>query len=267
MTALLLAGMLSAAPLPQLGESITIDRPTQGPVVAILGSVRVASEVVGDVVAVGSDVELLPGGVVRGDVVALGGSVTGTGMVTGRVVGTTALVSGPPAASRTIAWGLRLFWAGLWLSVGGLLVVLWPRPLRRVGAQFLARPWRTGVLGLVAVLAWFASAMLVLAVGGRPLGVAGLSLAVALFLIVKLFGICGLSWALGYALADRLPARLRGEASRTGVALLLLVAAAILPWVGTPLWQAASVVGIGGGVAAVLRGVRIATPLLGPATR
>jgi hypothetical protein len=266
-TALLLAGMLLVAPLPQLGESITIDRPTQGPVIAILGSVRVASEVVGDVVAVGSDVELLPGGVVRGDVVALGGSVTGAGRATGRVVGTTTLVSGPPAASRIIAWGLRLFWAGLWLGVGGLLVVLLPRPLRRVGAQFLARPWRTGVLGLVAVLAWFASAMLVLAIGGRPLGGAGLSLAIFLFLIAKLFGICGLSWALGFSLADHLPVGLRGEASRTGIALLLLVAAAILPWVGTPLWQAASVVGIGGPVAVALRSVRIVAPLPGPAMR
>jgi len=49
--------------------------------------------------------------------------------------------------------------------------------------------------------------------------------------------------------------------------LLLLVAAAVLPWVGTPLWQAASVIGIGGPVAVVLRGVRIAVPLPGPATR
>lgn len=267
MTGLLLAGMLVAAPAPQLGESITIDRPTQGPVVAILGSVRVASEVTGDVVAIGSDVELLPGAIVSGDVVALGGSITGNGVARGRVVGTRTLVAGPPAASRLAAWGLRLFWAGLWLSVGSVLAVVWPRPLRRVGAQLLTWPWRTGVLGLIAVLAWFATAMLVLALGDGFLAGAVLSAAVALFLIAKVLGICGLAWAIGTGLGDRLPVALRGEATRTGVGLLLLVAVAVVPWVGTPLWQAAGVFGIGCSVAVALRGIRFAVPVPDPATR
>jgi hypothetical protein len=100
-TALLLAAVLAAAPVPRVGAALVIDRPTQGPVVAVLGDVVVSSEVVGDVVAVGGDVELAPGAVVRGDVVALGGSAFGSGRATGPAMRWTACPRS--AAARAMA--------------------------------------------------------------------------------------------------------------------------------------------------------------------
>jgi hypothetical protein len=89
--AVLLAAALAAAPSPRPGVDVVVNEPTVGTVVAVAGTVRVASEVRGDVVALLGDVELAAGAQVHGDVVALGGRVSGPGHADGRVVGFTAL--------------------------------------------------------------------------------------------------------------------------------------------------------------------------------
>jgi hypothetical protein len=270
-TALLLAAALAAAPVPRVGAALVIDRPTQGPVVAVLGDVVVSSEVVGDVVAVGGDVELATGAVVRGDVVALGGSAFGSGKATGRVVGLGSLGFGGrgytsrPAGS--VAWGLGLLRVGLWVIVGSLLLLLVPRAVRGTGEQALRQLWQTPVIGVLGLLVWFVTVVLALGVTATPLGAGCLLLAVALLLLAKFVGVVGVAWVLGRAAIPALPAAWRGELPRTGIAILVLAVLSAIPFLGAAVWLIVNVLGVGAVVGAVLHRLPLARPLPGLAAR
>jgi len=268
-TALLLAAALAMAPAPQVGATLAIERPTQGPVVAVLGDVFVSSEVVGDVVAVGGDVELAPGALVRGDVVALGGSVFGGGSATGRVVGLGGL-GAPAHASRlagSVAWGLALVRVGLWVIVGSLLLLFFPRIVRGTGELVVRRPWQTPLIGILALMVWLVTVMFALAVTTTPLGAGCLLLAVGLLLLAKLLGIVGFAWLIGRAGVRALPIAWRGELPRTGIALLVMTALSALPVLGGSLWLVVNVVGIGAVVGTVLERLPIGLPFPRLATR
>jgi hypothetical protein len=269
---LLLAGSLVAAPVPRLATDVLVDRPTAGTVVAVLGDVTVTSEVIGDVVAVGGKVELGPGALVRGDVVALGGAVTGPGRVSGRVAaaGGFGLV-GPGAAGasggRVSALGLGLLRAGVWLTVGSLVILALPGRVRSLGSRVAAERWRSLLVGALAVGVWLAVVVLALAVTNSPLGIACVLAAVGVLLAVKLAGVVAVAWVVGRALARVLPAGMRGETARTGTALFALLALALVPVVGPAVWLLVNVVGIGAAVGAVLERRPLALAVPGLATR
>ncbi len=272
MTALLLAAVLAGAPAPRLGAGVAVDRPTQGPVVALLADAVISSEVAGDVVAVGGDVELAAGASVRGDVVALGGRVTGPGKVTGRVASTGGLgLLGPhgpgPSNGWALALGLRLLRAGVWLVLGSLVILALPQSVRTFGTRLAGERMRSLLIGVLALLVWLAVVVLALAVTNSPLGVGCLLLAVALLLALKLAGVVAVAWACGRAAAGILPVPLRGEPARTGVALIVLLALALVPVVGPVLWLLVNVVGIGAVVGAVLERRPLALALPDLATR
>ena len=271
MTALLLAAALAAAPVPRVGAALVIDRPTQGPVVAVLGDVVVSSEVVGDVVAVGGDVELGPGAVVRGDVVALGGSAFGSGKATGRVVGLGSLgFGGRGYASRpagSVAWGLGLLRVGLWVMVGSLLLVLAPRAVRGTGEQALrqladagdrraraARLVRDGGAGAGG--------------DGNPArrGVPALGGRACCWPSSSGWWESPGCWAMPPSGA--LPLPWRGELPRTGIALLVMTALSTVPVFGAAVWLVVNVVGVGSVVGALLHRYRYrcSSPLRHPLT-
>lgn len=258
MIGVLLAGVLAAAPLPRVGGTVVVDRPTAGPVVALLGDIRVTSEVVGDVVAVGGDVELDAGSSVRGDVVALGGRTSGPGAVSGRVAsewgvapfGPSGVVARGDAGS---AWGFALVRAGVWVVLGSLLLLAFPGPVRSVRRQLAGQRWRAPLVGALALLVWLAAVVLAMAVTGSPAGAACLLLAVAVLLLAKLAGVVAVASLLGEALGRRLPLALRGEIARAGVALLVLCGLTLVPVVGAAVWLLANVVGIGAVVGTVLQ--------------
>jgi hypothetical protein len=268
-TALLLAAALATAPAPQVGATLAIERPTQGPVVAVLGDVIVSSEVVGDVVAVGGDVELAPGALVRGDVVALGGSAFGAGRATGRVVGLGGLGAGAHASrpAGSVAWGLGLVRVGLWVIVGSLLLLFFPRIVRGTGEQVVRRLWQTPLIGILALMVWLVTVVFALAVTTTPLGAGCLLLAVGLLLLAKLLGIVGVAWLVGRAGLRALPIAWRGELPRTGVALLTMTALSAIPTLGAGLWLVVNVVGIGAVVGTVLERLPVGLPFPRLATR
>ncbi len=270
MIALVLAGVLAAAPVPRVGVSVSVEQPTRGPVVAVLGDVYVSSEVDGDVVALGGDVQLAPGAVVRGDVVAVGGNASGPGTVTGRAVGVGGLSfdRGRAAGARgPVAWGLDLLRAGLWVTLGSLLVLLLPRWVRSTGERLARQSWQSPVIGVLALLVWLFTVMLALAVTATPLGAACLLLAVSLLLLAKLVGIVGVAWVVGRAAMSFLPGAWRGELPRTGIALLVLAGLSLVPVVGASLWLIANVVGVGAVVGALLARYPLALLLPRLATR
>ncbi len=258
MIGVLLAGVLAAAPLPQMGATVVVERPTAGPVVVLLGDVRVTSEVVGDVVAVGGDVELAPGSSVRGDVVALGGRTSGPGSVSGRVASEWGIA--PFGASRgaargdtASAWGFALVRAGGWAVLGSLLLLALPGPVGSVKSQLARQRWWAPLVGALALLVWLAAVVLAVVVTGSPAGAACLLLAVAVLLLAKLVGVVAVASLLGEALGRHLPVALRGEIARAGVALLFLCGLTLVPVLGATVWLLANVVGIGAVVGTVLQ--------------
>lgn len=253
MIALLLAGVLAGAPAPRLGADVLVDVPTAGTVVSLAAQVRVASVVEGDVVAVAGDIELLPGAEVRGDVIALGGAVSGPGAVSGRRVEFAPLgLAGSRSPSGAAAWGLALLRLGGWLVVGSLLTLLSPRLIRRVAAPVGERPWITVMVGVLGLAVWLAVMVLLLAAGGGPVGILMALLGVTGLLAFKVVGIVGVSCWLGTRLAPRLPLSLRAELPRTALALLILAVLGMVPLVGASLWAAANVAGIGAAVRALI---------------
>ena len=261
MTALLLAVALVAAPSPRVGAPVDVTRPTRGPVVTLLADVVVSSEVVGDVVAVGGDVELAPGAVVRGDVLALGGSAFGAGTATGRVVSLGGLSSPTSRQGGTAAWGMAMLRVGAWVVLGTLLVLVAPRLLRSTGERVVERLWQTPLAGAFALLVWFVTIVFVLAVAATPLGAACLLLGVGLLLLAKLLGVAAVAWVLGRAAAGWLPPAWRGELPRTGIAILLLSAFSVVPVLGPAVWLVVNVVGVGAVVGALLQR-RVLVPAL-----
>ncbi|MGE5235102.1 MAG: hypothetical protein ACM3O7_01990 [Acidobacteriota bacterium] len=253
MLGLVLAATLAAAPSPRLGADVVIDRPTGGTVAAVAGTVRVSSLVHGDVVALAGDVELLPGARVEGDVVALGGSVSGQAPVSGRTVQIAPLGARelPLVTSGRQAVGLDLLRVGGWIVLVTLLVSVAPHVVRRAGDELRRQAWRAGVIGISSLAAWLAVIVLGLVASATPVGLIVIGLAVALFMAAKLLGLAVCAFLMGTWLSPWLPIRLRGAIPRAGVAMGLLAAAAMVPYVGTSLWVLANVFGIGAVVSVV----------------
>jgi hypothetical protein len=270
-TPLLLALALAGAPAPHLGADLTVSRPTQGPVVSALGSVRVSSEVEGSVIALAGDVELAPQARVHGDVIALGGEVFGSGKVDGRLVSLVPLGLLPArAASRpsgTLDWALRCLKLGGWLIAGWLVLVVLPRRVRLAAEDLRDRPWRALAVGAVSVGVWLAAVILALGLAPSSLGVLLLALGVLVLLLAKLFGVLAVAWLGGRALRRVLPLALRGEVPRTGAALLVLALLGSLPVLGGPLWLLANVAGIGAAVSALLVPSRLTLAVPGLVSR
>jgi hypothetical protein len=256
-TPLLLVAALAAPPPPALGRDVVINEPTRGAVLSIAGSVRVGSEVRGDVVAVAGDVELEPGAVVSGDVVAIGGRVTGTGSVGGRRVSLSSLLGaalpvGSLAPTPRSRWGIFMLRTGGWIVLVTALLLLAPRTVRRTGSTLEGLGWRSLLAGAVALLVWIVAMVLALAVSLRALGGSMALAGVVVFLALKILGITAATWVVGRHIVAALPLALRGELPRTGIAALALVTVGLVPVLGGAVWLLANLAGLGAAVGALV---------------
>ncbi len=270
---LLLAVTLAAAPAPRLGADVSITQPTRGPVVGVLGSVLVEADVSGDVIALGGDVLLGASARVDGDVVALGGTVSGTGAATGRVVSlaTIEAVALPPlggTGSARSAWGMRLVRVGGWTVLATVLLLVWPRQVRRGGEHLRTRPIRTFVVGSLSLGVWLVIVLLALMLAASRAGIVLLLAGVVVLVAAKLLGLLAVAWLVGIWLRLALPVAWRGEIPRTGVGMFALAAAGLVPLLGSAVWLAANVAGVGAIVASVVapRLLTLALTTHGPAS-
>lgn len=258
--ALLLTIALVAAPPPTAGSNVHITQPTQGPVVSLLGDVKVDALVEGDVVALGGSVELGQAADVTGEVVTVGGAVSGSGTVRGRAVAVGALgmssATGSAGGLRTV-FGLHLLRVGGWLLLGTVVLLLLPRAVHSNVERLRTQPLRAFVIGLVTLALWLAATILAAVVVRSAMGAGLLLLGTGVLLVVKTVGIVSSAWWLGERAVGLLPVRLRGEVPRTGLALAVLTVLSILPVVGPVTWVAANVLGIG----TVMWGIALRLPV------
>lgn len=240
-----------------LGRDLRVEGDALADVVAVDGSVVIDGLVQGDVIVLGGDVRLLPGGRVAGDVFVLGGDVTTRGGATigGRTVAYPSvsrawltLLEGPslglPSGSPLVI-GAKLALLCGWLVLLLLLFATAGREVLATSESVVADPFRNFLVGLTAVLSLVLTALFLTSLSTSLLGVPLLFLAVFVALVLKLWGMVAVFHALGDWLSRRMLHGRLVPLSAATVGLLLLGATKLLPWIGVWTWTVATLIGVG----------------------
>jgi hypothetical protein len=258
--ALLASRAALAAPgsITSVRRDIVVSQALPGRVVSVLGNVRIAARVSGDVIVWGGDVSFAPGGSVAGDLFVFGGSIEalpGTAPpVEGRVSTPGSLLHLYLSEMRRAPWeegtlggsvlsGLHLLALSLWLAVALALLWLFASPLARA-AMFAEEDWSASLLaGALGVLTLFLAAGAALALLPSSLGIPIALASAAVAVVAKIFGMAALFLLVGQKLVKSVAPARRPAALAAGFALLGGVS--LLPFVGALLWSVASIVAVG----------------------
>lgn len=195
----------------RLGDySIGSEQTSSGNLLVLHGNADIFGTLRGNLVAYDGDVTVHSGGVVTGDVLAIGGLVHDQGEVDGEVrtlsATTAARAAAPPlSAGALVARNLAgVVGVVLTLLALGIGLVLFGRPSLEIVADTVthsfARAFVTGLIGQILLLPTFG--MLVV---GLVLSVAGILLlpfAVAVYALLVVVGIVGGALAVAYAMGE-----------------------------------------------------------------
>jgi hypothetical protein len=251
-------GSIARNQLVAVGKDVIIAGEALGDVAALEGSAEVTGRVEGDLVVLGGDAHLGPQSQIGGDVFALGGTVRADpgARVAGRMVSyptassaMVTLVEGPALGlgfTSPLVVGAKLALLASWAALLLVLFAASGRQLLETADGIRREPFRSFATGLTGVLALVLTALFFSAFTGGLVGVPLLVLVVLLGLILKLWGMVAVFYALGDWLARRLLRRrhLRPLNAAT-LGLLVLGIVKFLPWVGVWVWTAATLIGIG----------------------
>ena len=251
-------GSLTRHQMVAVGKDVFIAGEALSDVAALEGSVEVTGRVDGDVVVLGGDVRLGPEAEVGGDIFVLGGTIRAApgAHAGGRMVSyptassaLVTLVEGPSLGlgfTSPVVLGAKLALLAAWAALLLVLFASSGRQLLETADGVRREPLRSFVTGLTGVLALVLTALFFSAFTGGLVGVPLLVLVVLLALILKLWGMVAVFYALGDWLGRRLLRRRRMRP--LNAATLGLVALGILkflPYVGVWVWTAATLIGIG----------------------
>lgn len=226
--------------LPDASEVASGDRTVaagervEGDVVTLRGTISVAGDVEGDVVALGGDVLVQPGARITGSVVSAGGTVRlEGGLVEGEIVETVLRASEVGPAVRRSPIALALGWGSVLAAIGLVALLLAKRNLERVAEAVATKFGRSFLYGVIGQLAFFPALIAIVVV--LAITIIGL-LVIPIALVAFLTAVAGAA-ALGflgvaYATGDSLIARLRGASGTpTAIALFAGLVVYVLVWV------------------------------------
>lgn len=251
-------GSITRHQMVAVGKDVIIAGEALSDVAALEGSVEVTGRVDGDVIVMGGDARLGPEAEVGGDVFVLGGTIRAApgAHAEGRMVSyptassaLVTLVEGPslgPGFTSPAVLGTKLALLAAWAALLLVLFASSGRQLLETADGVSREPMRSFITGLTGVLALVLTAMFFSAFTGGLVGVPLLVLVVLLALILKLWGMVAVFYALGDWLGRRLLRRRRMRP--LNAATLGLVALGILkflPYVGVWAWTAATLIGMG----------------------
>lgn len=232
------------------GKEAVLSAPVAGNAQVVGGRLRVDETVGGDLVSFGGDVTFGPNGRVTGDLIHLGGTITGAeGRVGGRVYPIGSLEGAAASMTKTAVVVSLLL---VWLLVAVVLTLLNGREIRMSSMEVRTSTLHCFVLGLVAftsfVLTAIAFSYLVPYIVGIPL-----LIVLGIFAtLTKAYGLIAIFHALGTLVAgaknrEQLARRkwLRGDLAMVVLGVLILGAIRLIPVVGTIVWALASVMGVG----------------------
>jgi hypothetical protein len=251
------AGSFARHQLVAIGRDLIVAGEALGDVAAVDGSVEVSGRVDGDVIILGGDARLLSSARIGGDVHVLGGVIrTSPGArVQGRMVSyptassaLVTLIEGPSLGlgfTSPVVLGTKLALLAAWAA---LLLVLFAASGRQVvetADEIRREPFRSFFVGLTGLLALVLTGLFFSAFTGGLVGVPLLVLVILLALLLKLWGMIAVFYALGEWLAWRVFRRRPRPLNAATLGLLVLGAVKFLPWLGVWAWTAASLIGIG----------------------
>jgi len=250
-------GSLARHQLMAIGRDLVVDGEAYGDVAAVEGSVEISGRVTGDVVVLGGDVRLLPSARIGGDVSALGGAIQASpgARVEGRMVSyPTAssawitLMEGPSLglgfASRLVV-GAKLALLAAWAALLLLFFAASGREVLGTADGVRREPFRSFWIGLIGVLALVLTGLFFSVFTGGLVGVPLLVLVVLLAMVLKLWGMVAVFYALGEWLDRRVLHRRLRPLNAATLGLLVMGAVKFLPWIGVWTWTAATLIGIG----------------------
>lgn len=238
-------------------RNIEIEKPVAGRVVAVLSDVRIASRVSGDVVVWGGTVTFSPSGFVEGNLSVFGGGVN---VPEGKPLPVRGMVSTPGTLLRLYLdemhrspWqersqgllfrGLRLLALSVWLAVSLALLFCFASPFARAAASADTHWSSTLLAGALGVLSLLLATIAALALLPPALSIPVAILLGLVAVAAKVFGMGALFLLLGQKLVRSVAPAKRPAALAAGLALLGAVS--LLPFIGSVVWSAASVVAVG----------------------
>jgi len=251
-------GAIARQEMVAIGRNLEIRGRALADVAALDGDALISGRVEGDVIVLGGDVDLAPTAEVTGDVFALGGRIRAAAgaVIEGRSVSHPTvsaawltLLEGPSfglAATDPLVLGAKLALITAWLALLLLLFATSGRELLATAESVAAEPFRNFFLGLTATVTLFLAALFFTAFSAALVGIPMLVLVVVAALVLKLWGMVAVFHAAGSWLFDLLGRRRPAAVLNVAVAgLVALGVFKLLPWVGSWVWTAATLIGIG----------------------
>jgi len=232
------------------GQDAVVETPVDGSLQVYGGNVFVHSVVHGDLVVLFGDVTLRDPGRVSGNIVSLGGRVTGAEGRVGGKVQSLATVEGAAATMTRTAIIISLLF--VWLIVAVVLTLMSGREIRISSMEIRASAGHCFVVGLLAFTSFLLTAIVCSYLVAYVIGVP-LLVALGVFaLLAKAYGLVAVFHAVGSLAArtrsrEQLGARkwLRGDVAMVLVGFLILGAIRLIPLLGPLVWSGASIFGVG----------------------
>ncbi len=240
-----------------VGRDLVIAGEALSDVAALDGSVDVSGRVTGDIVVLRGDVRLAPTARVSGDVFVVGGTIraargahTGGRMVSYPNASSAwlTLLEGPSIglgfASRLVL-GAKLALLAAWAALVLLFFAASGRQVMETGDGVRREPFRSFFVGLTGIVCLLLTGLFFSAFARGVIGVPLLVLVVLLAMVLKLWGMVAVFYALGDWLCRNLLKRRFRPLNAATVGLLVLGAVKFLPWFGVLAWTAATLIGVG----------------------
>lgn len=251
------AGAVTSQQLVGVGRDVIVQGRALADVAALDGSVEVSGEVTGDIVVLRGHVRLASTARVGGDIFVVGGTIRSApgAHASGRMVSyPTAsnawmtLMEGPSLglgfASRMVV-GAKLALLAAWAALLLLFFATSGRQLLETADGVRREPFRSFFTGLTGVVSLVLTALFFSAFAGGIIGLPLLILVVLLGMVLKLWGMVAVFYALGDWISLRLLRRRYRPLNAATVGLLVLGAIKFLPWFGVVAWTTATFIGIG----------------------
>jgi hypothetical protein len=240
-----------------VGRDVIVHGEALADVAALDGSVEVSGRVAEDVIVLRGDVRLARTARVEGDVFVVGGTIHAApgARIGGRMVSYPnassawlTLLEGPTIglgfASRLVL-GAKLALLAAWAALLLLFFAASGRQVLETAGGVQREPFRSFFIGLTGVVSLVLTGLFFSAFARGVVGVPLLVLVVLLAMVLKLWGMVAVFYALGDWVSRRLFKRRLQPLNAATIGLLVLGAVKFLPWFGVLAWTTATLIGVG----------------------
>ena len=251
------SGAIARHQLVAVARDIEVDGDALADVAALNGSVLIRGRVKGDVIVIGGSARLGPRASVDGDISVIGGviQVDPGARIGGRSVAypnasptLTTLLEGPSLGlsdTSPLVLGAKLALLAAWAALLLLLFAASGRQMLETAEDVRREPFLSFFTGITGVAALVLTALALTIFLGGLAWAPMLALVALLLLVLKLWGMVAVFYALGDWVALRLLHRNLRPLNAATLGLLLMGAIKFLPFVGVWVWTAATLIGIG----------------------